>query len=60
MEKAKQLWTLAKANPKISAAVVVVIVVYLFFSKLGLLCCMAYLERKHSCHVCAGKKRISI
>ena len=26
MEKVKQLWTLAKANPKISAAVVVVIV----------------------------------
>ena len=26
MEKVKQVWTLAKANPKISAAVVVVIV----------------------------------
>ena len=26
MEKVKQVWTLAKANPKISAAVVVVLV----------------------------------
>jgi len=30
MEKVKQLWTLVKANPKISAAVVVVIVVIYF------------------------------
>ena len=30
MEKMKQLWTLAKANPKISAAVVVVIVAIYF------------------------------
>jgi len=30
MEKVKQLWTLAKANPKISAAVVVVIVAIYF------------------------------
>ena len=36
MEKVKQLWTLAKANPKISAAVVVVIVAIYIFSKLGL------------------------
>ncbi len=34
MEKVKQLWTLAKANPKISAAVVVAIC--LFYSNLGL------------------------
>ena len=30
MEKVKQLWTLAKANPKISIAVVVVIVAIYF------------------------------
>ena len=30
MEKIKQVWTLAKANPKISAAVVVVIVAIYF------------------------------
>ncbi len=30
MEKVKQLWTLAKANPKISIAVVIVIVVIYF------------------------------
>ncbi len=30
MEKVKQVWTLAKANPKISAAVVVVIVAIYF------------------------------
>tara|TARA_R110002033_G_scaffold147771_1_gene185047 strand:- start:104 stop:238 length:135 start_codon:yes stop_codon:yes gene_type:complete len=32
MEKAKQLWTLAKTNPKISAAVVVVIVAIYFLA----------------------------
>jgi len=30
MEKVKQVWTLAKANPKISAAIVVVIVAIYF------------------------------
>ena len=30
MEKMKQLWTLAKANPKISAAIVVVIIAIYF------------------------------
>ena len=30
MEKIKQVWTLAKANPKISAAVVVVIIAIYF------------------------------
>jgi len=30
MEKVKQVWTLAKANPKISAAVVVVMVAIYF------------------------------
>ena len=30
MEKVKQVWTLAKANPKISTAVVVVIVAIYF------------------------------
>ena len=30
MEKVKQVWTLAKANPKISAAVVVVIIAVYF------------------------------
>ena len=30
MEKVKQVWVLAKANPKISAAVVVVIVAIYF------------------------------
>ena len=30
MEKIKQVWTLAKANPKISATVVVVIVAIYF------------------------------
>ena len=30
MEKIKQVWTLAKANPKISIAVVIVIVVIYF------------------------------
>jgi len=30
MEKVKQLWALAKANPKITAAVVVVIVTIYF------------------------------
>ena len=33
MEKVKQIWTLAKANPKISAAVVVVIVAIYFLVK---------------------------
>ena len=32
MEKAKQLWTLAKANPKISAAVVVGVVAIYFLA----------------------------
>ena len=32
MEKVKQLWTLAKTNPKISAAVVVVIVAIYFLA----------------------------
>ncbi len=32
MEKVKQIWTLAKANPKISAAVVVVIVAVYFLA----------------------------
>ncbi len=32
MEKVKQIWTLAKANPKISAAVVVVIVAIYFLA----------------------------
>ena len=32
MEKVKQGWTLAKANPKISAAVVVVIVAIYFLA----------------------------
>ena len=32
MEKMKQLWTLAKANPKIAAAVVVVIVAIYFLA----------------------------
>ena len=32
MEKVKQLWTLAKANPKISAAVVVAIVAVYFLA----------------------------
>ena len=30
MEKVKQVWTLAKANPKISAAVVIVVVAIYF------------------------------
>jgi hypothetical protein len=30
MEKVKQLWTLVKANPKISAAVVVVVIAIYF------------------------------
>ena len=30
MEKVKQVWTLAKANPKISAAIVVVIIAIYF------------------------------
>ena len=30
MKKVKQVWTLAKANPKISAAVVVAIIVIYF------------------------------
>jgi len=30
MDKVKQVWTLAKANPKISAAVVVVVVAIYF------------------------------
>ena len=32
MEKVKQIWTLAKANPKISAAVVVVLVAIYFLA----------------------------
>ena len=32
MEKVKQLWTLAKANPKISAAIVVVVVAIYFLA----------------------------
>ena len=32
MEKVKQLWTLAKANPKISAAVMVAIVAVYFLA----------------------------
>ena len=32
MEKVKQLWTLAKANPKISAAIVVVIIAIYFLA----------------------------
>ena len=32
MEKVKQLWTLAKANPKISATIVVVIVAIYFLA----------------------------
>ena len=32
MEKVKQVWTLAKANPKISAAVVVVIIAIYFLA----------------------------
>ena len=32
MEKVKQLWTLAKANPKIPAAVVVAIVAVYFIA----------------------------
>ena len=32
MEKVKQVWTLAKANPKISAAIVVVIVAIYFLA----------------------------
>ena len=30
MEKVKQVWTLAKANPKISAAIVVVVIAIYF------------------------------
>jgi hypothetical protein len=30
MEKVKQLWTLAKANPKISIAIVVVVIAIYF------------------------------
>ena len=33
MNKVKQVWTLAKANPKISAAVVVVIIAIYFLVK---------------------------
>ena len=36
MEKVKQVWTLAKANPKISAAIVVVIIAIYFLVNLGL------------------------
>jgi len=32
MKKVKQLWTLAKANPKISTAIVVVIVAIYFLA----------------------------
>jgi len=32
MEKVKQRWTLAKANPKISAAIVVVVVAIYFLA----------------------------
>ena len=32
MEKVKQVWTLAKANPKIAAAVVVVIIAIYFLA----------------------------
>tara|TARA_R110000765_G_scaffold102752_1_gene191678 strand:+ start:361 stop:462 length:102 start_codon:yes stop_codon:yes gene_type:complete len=32
MEKAKQLWTLAKANPKIATAVVVIIIAIYFLA----------------------------
>ena len=32
MEKVKQVWTLAKANPKISAAIVVVVVAIYFLA----------------------------
>ena len=32
MEKVKQLWTLAKANPKISAGIVVVIIAIYFLA----------------------------
>ena len=38
MEKVKQLWTLAKANPKISIAIVVVIVAIYFLANVGVLC----------------------
>ena len=30
MEKVKQVWTLAKANPKISAAIVIVVIAVYF------------------------------
>ena len=32
MEKVKQVWTLAKANPKISAAIVIVVVAIYFLA----------------------------
>ena len=32
MEKVKQVWTLAKANPKISAAIVVVVIAIYFLA----------------------------
>ena len=38
MEKVKQLWTLAKANPKISVADCGSNCCHLFFSNVGVLC----------------------
>ena len=59
MEKVKQLWTLAKANPKISAAVVVAIVAVYFLAIQDYML-HGLLERKHSCDLCTDKKRISL
>ena len=59
MEKAKQLWTLAKANPKISAAVVVVIVAIYFLANQDFML-NGLSECKHTCNVCAGQERISL
>ena len=58
MEQAKKLWALALAHKKISIAVAVVVVLIIIATKDFML--NGLLERKHSCNLCAGKKRISI
>ena len=61
MEKVKQLWTLAKANPKISIAIVVAIVaVYFLANQTRGFMLHGLSKREYSCDLRTDQERVSL
>ena len=59
MEKVKQLWTLAKANPKISIAAAVVIVLIISQQTRSFMI-NGIFKREYSCDLRTNQERVSL